>query len=86
MSMNEAQHKKSKHIDLRHHFIRDMVSEGLVRIKYIPTSEMIADIFTKSLVPENSSFAERGLGSAETNVMRIGGYQSSAHVTGRDGF
>ena len=62
MSANEDQHKRSKHIDLRHHFIRDTLSGGLVKIKYIPKSEMIADIFTKSLTPEKFKVCREKLG------------------------
>lgn len=41
--------KRSKHIDVRHHFIKDLVSKGRVNLCYIPTNEQIADLFTKSL-------------------------------------
>ena len=44
---------RSKHIDIRHHFIRDHVSAGSFTTTWIPTEDMPADIFTKplSLVP-----------------------------------
>jgi hypothetical protein len=38
-----------KHIDIRVHFIRDCVNNGLVEVFHIPGSEMVADIFTKAL-------------------------------------
>jgi hypothetical protein len=40
---------RSKHIDIRHHFLRSHVSDGSFTITWIPTTEMPADIFTKSL-------------------------------------
>ena len=52
LSANSIQNKRSKHIDLKHHFIREMVSDGLVNIQYISTTEMIADILTKNLTPD----------------------------------
>ena len=49
MSRNPIGHKRTKHIDIRHHFIREQVDSGTVMIEYCPTSDMIADILTKSL-------------------------------------
>ena len=40
---------KVKHIRLRYHHVRDDINEGLVEVKFVPTSEMAADIFTKAL-------------------------------------
>lgn len=44
--------KRSKHIDIKAHFIKDIVAKGLVKLKYVPSNENIADIFTKSLPRE----------------------------------
>ena len=43
--------KRTKHIDIRHHFIREFYEEGLIDIKYIPTGLQTADILTKCLGP-----------------------------------
>ena len=40
---------RAKHIDLRYHFIRDHVAEGTLRLNWISTKDMTADIFTKPL-------------------------------------
>lgn len=45
--INPVFHKRSKHIDVRHHFIGNAVSNQIVNIKYLPTDRMIADILTK---------------------------------------
>ena len=42
-------HARTKHIDLRHHFIREVVEEEKIKVTYIPTEENIADIFMKAL-------------------------------------
>ena len=42
-------HDRSKHIDIRYHFIRDMVQRGAVRLDHIGTNEQVADILTKPL-------------------------------------
>lgn len=49
LTENCMYYKRSKHIDVRFHFIRDVVASNLVKIVYLHTSNMIADIFTKSL-------------------------------------
>ena len=42
-------HSRTKHIDLRYHFIREAVEEGKIKMEYVPTSKNVADIFTKAL-------------------------------------
>lgn len=42
-------HKRTKHIDVRYHFIKDLVCKNYVSVSYMSTSEMIADILTKAL-------------------------------------
>lgn len=49
LSENAMYHKRSKHIDVRFHFIREAVENKLVKINYLSTEEMPADLFTKSL-------------------------------------
>jgi hypothetical protein len=49
LTKNPQFHDRAKHIRVRYHFIRDLVSDGTIVIPYIPTHDMIADIFTKSL-------------------------------------
>jgi hypothetical protein len=46
---NPVFHKKSKHIDVKFNFIREKVQQKLIVIKYVPSSEQLADIFTKAL-------------------------------------
>lgn len=49
LSANPIFHKRSKHIDVKYHFCRDCISDKLVTIKYLPTTEMPADLLTKGL-------------------------------------
>ena len=39
MASNPKYHGRTKHIDIRHHFIRDQVEQGNVRLTYCPTME-----------------------------------------------
>ena len=47
----ESQHR-TKHIDVQHHYIRELVNEGELTVKWIPGSEMLADGMTKGLPTE----------------------------------
>ena len=42
-------HRRTKHFDIRYHYIRELVSSGKVSIDYISTTDMIADVLTKPL-------------------------------------
>ena len=46
---NPVQHQRSKHIDIRYHFIRTEVQRGVVQLNYVPSDQNIADMFTKSV-------------------------------------
>lgn len=45
---NPVFHKRTKHIDIKH-FCRDLVKDGIVKVVYLPTADMPADILTKSV-------------------------------------
>ena len=49
ISKNPVQHARTKHIEIRHHFLRDYVEKKVVSMNFIGTNEQIADIFTKAL-------------------------------------
>ena len=49
MAKNPVGHARTKHIDIRYHFVREGVRDGAIALKYIATDEMIADILTKPL-------------------------------------
>ena len=49
ISLNPVQHFKTKHIEIRYHFIRDHIRRGEIELNYVNTHDNHADIFTKSL-------------------------------------
>ena len=49
LSKNSIQHSRTKHIEIRHHFLRDHVKKWDVVIKFVSTENQLADIFTKPL-------------------------------------
>jgi hypothetical protein len=49
MTENHVFHDRSKHIEIRYHFIRDMVQRGALKLQYISTDEQVVDVMTKPL-------------------------------------
>lgn len=49
---NPVLHRRTKHIDVRFHFIREKFSEGLFKLEYVESAKQAADIFTKPLTKE----------------------------------
>jgi DNA-dependent RNA polymerase auxiliary subunit epsilon len=49
LAKNPVQHQRSKHIDIRYHFIRQEIQKGSVNVMYVTSNENVADIFTKAL-------------------------------------
>ena len=55
-------HGRTKHIDIRYHFIRDVITQGQLVLRHIPISDMIADPLTKSIARNVFHRHVRGLG------------------------
>lgn len=53
---NPMYHKRSKHIDIRHHFVREAVTNKLIKVDYLPSNQMPADMLTKS-IPSDKHYA-----------------------------
>lgn len=49
LSENPVFHQRTKHINVRHHFVRDVVKSGLLKVEHISTDDMAADVLTKGL-------------------------------------
>ncbi|XP_050219506.1 uncharacterized protein LOC126669905 [Mercurialis annua] len=69
LSKNHIQHSRSKHIDIRHHFIRDHVQKGDVVIEFIDTTNQYADIFTKPLNEDRMHFIIRELNMLDGSTL-----------------
>ncbi|GJV13730.1 hypothetical protein Tco_1355271 [Tanacetum coccineum] len=59
---NNVQHSRSKHIDIRYHFIKEQVENGVVELYFVRTEYQLADIFTKALCRERIEFLIDKLG------------------------
>ena len=62
IAMAKNPHGRAKHIDIKHHFIRDQVSIGSIELQYCPTNEMLADVLTKGLAHEKFSILRERAG------------------------
>jgi hypothetical protein len=57
---------RSKHIDIRFHVIREAIANGLIRLEYVRTADMTADILTKALPKELHQRHVKGMGMEAT--------------------
>ena len=65
MARNPQYHGRSKHINIKFHFVREQVSNGKVCLKYCPTEDMLADMLTKAVGPEKLNRLRRLCGMHE---------------------
>ena len=49
LTKNTKDHGKVKHIDIRHHYIRDLLKSGTITLEQVPSADNLADLFTKPL-------------------------------------
>ena len=49
LTKNPVQHQRSKHIDIKYHFVRDEVKKDVLSLRYVASEENIADLFTKTI-------------------------------------
>src|SRR5204862_6477111 len=49
LTRNPEFHSRSKHIDVKHHFICEKVKEGVINTQHVDTMDNLADVFTKAL-------------------------------------
>ena len=53
ISKNLMQHSKTKHIEIRHHFLRDHAQKGDITLEFVSIKDQLADTFTKPLSESN---------------------------------
>jgi hypothetical protein len=68
LSKNPVQHARTKHIEIRHHFLRDNVQKGNISIEKVSSEDKIADILTKPLKREPFNLLRLGLGLMEPTL------------------
>ena len=67
---NRVFHDKSKHIEIKFHYIKDTVQRGAVKLQYRATEEQIADVLTKPLVRVKLEYFIEILGVIQIEIPR----------------
>ena len=62
ISKNPIQHSRTKHIEILHHFIRELVEDGILTLEFIHTNDQKADFFTKPLDNKCFEFLRPNIG------------------------
>jgi hypothetical protein len=70
LAKNPVFHDRSKHIDIRYHFIRECVEQGRIDINYIRTNDQLADVLTKALGRLMFQELRRRIGMTELTCQR----------------
>nr|GFC74524.1 retrotransposon protein, putative, unclassified [Tanacetum cinerariifolium] len=59
---NNVQHSRSKYIDIRYHFIKEQVENGVIKLYFVNTEYQLADLFTKALGRDRIEFLINKMG------------------------
>ncbi|GKE55146.1 retrotransposon protein, putative, unclassified, partial [Tanacetum coccineum] len=62
ISCNPVQHSRTKHINIRYHFIKEHVEKGAIELYFVGTEYQLADLFTKALMKERFEFLVHKIG------------------------
>ncbi|GJV60776.1 retrovirus-related pol polyprotein from transposon TNT 1-94 [Tanacetum coccineum] len=81
ISCNPIQHSKTKHIDIRYHFIKEHVEKGTVEIYFVRTEYQLADLFTKALLKERFEYLVHRIGMRCNDSNTIGKPDKYLHGT-----
>ncbi|GKC72504.1 hypothetical protein Tco_1118387 [Tanacetum coccineum] len=76
---NNVQHSRSKHIDIRHHFIKEHVENRLVEVYFVEMKYQLADIFTKALLRERFELILLLLGMKQLSLETLKELQESVN-------
>ena len=66
ITKNLVQHSKTKHIDIRYHFIKDHVEKGNIELHFIESTLQLADLFTKPFGESRFTFLLSQLGMLDS--------------------
>ena len=72
MTENPVFHDKSKHIEIRYFYIRDMIQKGAIKLQYVSTDEQVVDVLTKPLSRIKFEYFRDKLGVVRKDLPRKG--------------
>lgn len=73
---NDKNHRRTKHIDVKHHFVKEKIKSNDINFTYVPSAENLANIFTKPLARDATRRCVDGMGlrsKGEINVVSTQG-------------
>jgi len=70
MAKNPVYHSRTRHIAIKHHFIREAIEEGEIELNFCRSEEQIADILTKALPKDKFQILREALGVQEHHIKR----------------
>ena len=73
LSKNSVFHKRTKHIDAKYHYIRELVSNGEIVLQHCRTEEQFVDILTKPLGQKTFEFLRKCLGMTDNPAAEFKG-------------
>ncbi|GMF64476.1 unnamed protein product [Phytophthora fragariaefolia] len=71
LAKNPEFHKRTKHIDIRYHFVREKVEDSQVVLEYCSTKDMLADLMTKPITAVQFDFLRSKLGVHGEGVVGV---------------
>ena len=69
LSKKPIQHSRTKHIDIRHYFLRDRAQNGDISLEFVDTNNQLTNIFTKPLNEERLNFIKHDLGMIDGSTL-----------------
>lgn len=68
IAKNPMFHSRTKHIDIRFHYIRSLVADGIITLKHCSTSEQLTDLLTKPLPAQHHQELKFKMGVEEIQI------------------
>lgn len=62
IAQNPVHHQRTKHVDVRYHFVREAVASEVINVRYVETGRMIADALTKPLLRGKFEWCVKSMG------------------------